>query len=60
VRAPEELDKTRHNAALDYAFDWGIAFLGKQLAEFGRRIKLLIYTIREHTLNHLRKLLGEL
>lgn len=52
LTSTQELHEPRHDTALDDAFDWGILFFRKQLAEFGRRVKLTLRVVGEHALDH--------
>jgi hypothetical protein len=60
VRGAEELDEAAHDARLDNALDGRVALLGEELAEFGRRLDLLIDLFREDALDHLGEFFVEL
>jgi hypothetical protein len=60
VRRAKELDETGNNTGLDNTLDGGVALLGKQFAELGSGLNLLLNLVGEDTLHHLRKLDVEL
>lgn len=49
----KEFDKTADNAGLNDALDGRVAFLGKQLSEFGGSLDLFVDLVRKYPLYHL-------
>lgn len=60
VRRAKELDETGNDTGLDNTLDRGVALLGKQFAELGGGLNLLLNLIGENSLHHLGKLDVEL
>ena len=52
---PEEFHKTAHDARLDNTLNGRVAFLGKQLPEFGCALDLRLNLVGENALDHLRE-----